>query len=128
MNRLQKALLTNAIFSGISGITLILASQKMAQLFGVTTNTPFWVVGAALIFFTITIVYEMVKQRYWAVLWIIIQDFIWVIGSAILIILNPFSISQNGILIIAGVAIVVLFMGINQAVALKQNKLVDIMT
>lgn len=70
--------------------------------------------------FTTTIIYEIIKQRPAAVLWIIVQDFMWVIGSAILLIVRPFEISKDGNLAIAIVALVVVFMGINQSKELAQ--------
>ncbi|MEE9361935.1 MAG: hypothetical protein V3U92_04990 [Cellulophaga sp.] len=79
----------------------------------------FWIAGLVLIYFSLTIWYEIGKQRRLAVLWIIIQDFIWVIGSLILILLNPFKITQTGNIIIGIVAILVLFMGVNQLIALN---------
>ncbi len=120
MNKLQKSLTINAMFSGISGIILITWNRQIASLFGTPNNTVFCVVGIALIAFSITIIYEIVKQRPLAVLWIIIQDFLWVIGSAILLVINPFEISKTGNSTIAIVAFIVLFMGINQSKAIAQ--------
>lgn len=121
MNKLQIALLVNAIFSSLSGIVLILGNQQIAQLFSTTNNTVFWVIGCVLIYFATTIGYEIFKQRSWAILWIIIQDGLWVIGSIVLLIWNPFGISQIGLAVIGVVALIVLFMGINQASALSKR-------
>jgi len=78
MNKLQKALKTNAVFSSISGVVLILLNKQIANLFGTTNNTVFWIVGLVLIYFAATIAYEITKQRKLAVLWIITQDYCWV--------------------------------------------------
>ncbi len=120
MNNLQKALQYNAIFSGISGVLLILCHQWLAEIFALSNSTAFWVVGIALVFFAGTIVYEISKQRRWAVLWIITQDFLWVIGSLILLTINPFGISTTGNMMIGGVALIVLLMGLNQYKALNR--------
>ncbi len=120
MNRLQKSLLTNAVFSGTSGIILILCYTTIAALFQIENNTPFWSIGIALLYFMSTIIYEIKKQRKIAVLWIILQDFLWVIGSSVLLIFNPFQISNAGLTIIGFIALIVLFMGINQLIALKK--------
>ena len=114
MNNLQKALTINALFSSISGTLMILLNLQIAHLFGTTNNTVFWIVGIILIYFAITIWYEITKQRKFAVLWIIIQDFLLVIGSIILIVLDPFKITQTGSLIIIIIAIIVLGIGLNQ--------------
>lgn len=121
MNKLQKALSINAIFSGISGLGLILFYKSIANLFGIEQNNIFWMIGAGLVFFALTIILEVKKQRRLAVLWIIIQDFIWVIGSAILLILHPFNISNSGNNTITIIAMIVFFMAINQSKALAQT-------
>lgn len=120
MNKLQKALHLNAWFSGVSGIVLIALNQQIAHLFETTNPTVFWVTGIALLFFAGTILYEIKKQRPIAVLFIIIQDFIWVIGSIILIAFDPFEISKAGNTTIAAIACMVLWMGIKQSKALAQ--------
>lgn len=122
MNKLQKALKANTLFSSISGILMILLNRQIAHLFGTTNNTVFWIIGLILIYFAITIWYEIQRQRRIAVLWIIVQDYAWVLGSLILIITNPFQITQIGNLIIGIIAIVVLYMGINQMVGLNEKK------
>ena len=120
MNKLQKSLRLNAIFSGISGITLIALNKHLANLFETPNTIVFVIIGIVLLFFTSTVFYEIIKQRPIAVLWIIIQDFLWVIGSIALIAVNPFEISKAGNSTIAIIAFIVLFMGINQSKALAQ--------
>lgn len=120
MNRLQNTLKINAIFSAISGIALIVLNNKIAEIFGTENNRIFWIIGLALVFFAITIITEIIIQRSLAILWIIIQDFIWVIGSIFLLVLNPFQITITGNIIIGIIALIVLFMGINQAKALAK--------
>lgn len=121
MNHVQKSLQINALFSGLSGIILVVLNKYVANLFD-TSNTPvFWIIGAALIFFSLTIIYEIKRQKPFGVLSIIIQDFLWVLGSIILLIFQPFEISKTGNSIIAVVALAVLFMGINQTKALAQT-------
>jgi len=120
MNRLQKSLRINAIFSSVSGIVLIAFNQPIAKLFDTTNNAIFWIVGIVLLLFASTIFYEVIKQRPLAVSWIIMQDFIWVLGSIFMIAINPFEISKTGNLTIGVIALIVLFMGINQSKALAQ--------
>jgi len=123
MNTLQKALRVNALFSGISGLTLILFNRQIADAFGVTNNTVFWVIGCLLIFFALTIWYEIKRQRKLAVIWIILQDFVWVLGSMFILIFNPFQLTAIGNTVIGSIALVVLFMGINQLLALRKTTL-----
>ena len=123
MNTLQKALAINAIFSGTSGLILITIHKWIATVFGTNNHTVFLIVGIALLLFSGTIYYEIKKLRASGILAIIIQDIVWVIGSIILIFLNPFHITKTGNYIIGIVAIIVLAMAINQYSALrKRNK------
>ena len=122
MNKLQKSLSINAIFSGISGLGLILFHKSIAKLFNIDQSNIFWIIGIGLVFFALTILYEIKKQRQLAVVWIIVQDFIWVIASSILLILKPFNISSSGNNAIAIVALIVFIMALNQSSALAQTK------
>lgn len=121
MNRLQKSLLINAVFSGVSGFILILFYNSTAKVFQLNNNNIFWIIGLILLYFMATIFYEIKKQRKIAVLWIIIQDFLWVFASCIILITNPFQISNTGNIIISVIALIVLFMGLNQFFALKTS-------
>jgi len=120
MNQLRKALTSNAVFSGLSGVLLIAANQYFAQLFEINNNSVFWITGVVLIFFSGTIIYEIKRQNPLGVLSIIIQDILWVVGSIVLLIFQPFEISKTGNGVIAVVALIVLFMGIGQAKVLAQ--------
>ena len=121
MNKLQKALKVNALFSSVSGLLLILLNTFLAELFNTENTTVFWVVGIVLLYFATTIWYEIKKQRKLAVQWIIIQDLLWVVGSLILIVFNPFSISLIGNVIIILIALIVLFMAVNQYNSLSNH-------
>lgn len=123
MNTLQKALLSNGIFSGVSGLILILFQKPIAQLFGTSNNTVFWIIGIALLYFASTVFWEYKKQRKTFVILIIVQDILWVLGSLILLIFDPFEITITGEIIIVLVGIVVLGMGIWQwwAIAKKNT-------
>jgi hypothetical protein len=120
MNNLQKALKINALFSSISGIILILLNKHIAKLYGTSNNTVFWIVGLILVYFAITIWYEIAKQRKLAVIWIIIQDYTWVLGSIFLILFNPFQFTLFGIIATGIIAFIVFLMGINQMIGLKK--------
>lgn len=120
-NYLQNALLANATFSGLSGILLIFFHRYFADTFGMTASISFWIIGLMLVFFASTIVSEIFKQRRLFVKMIIIQDALFVVGSVFLLIFNPFNISSAGNYWIAGVALVVFCMAINQMVALKRT-------
>ncbi|QXP58468.1 hypothetical protein [Olleya sp. HaHaR_3_96] len=121
MNPLQKALKINALFSSLSGLLIVALHQQIATVFETSNTTVFWSVGLILIYFALTIWYEIKAQRKLAIIWIIIQDYTWVLASVILILFNPFKITFIGNFIIGAIALIVLFMGINQMIALQRK-------
>ncbi|WP_282087295.1 type II toxin-antitoxin system RatA family toxin [Aquimarina algiphila] len=120
MNTLQNLLTANAIFSIANGTILLLFPKKIAQIFDVEPGLFFIILGIALLFFAMTLIIEIKKQRAISILWITIQDALWVVGSIILLVSNPFTISIEGNIIIAIVALVVLSLGSGQLKALAR--------
>ncbi len=119
---LQKTLLSNSIFSCISGLLMIMFNKYLAILFLTNSFSVFWVIGIGLLFFSILVFVEVKKHRPQRVLLIILQDLIWVLGSLLMIFWNPFHISIAGILMIAFVMIVVLIFALLQFLGLKKIK------
>jgi len=115
MNTLQKYLTANAIFSTLTGVITIAFQENVEQIFDVEPSSFFLILGILLILFAITIVVEIIKLRAIPILWITTQDMLWVIGSIILLLWNPFDVSTEGNIIIGIVAIFVLIFGIGQA-------------
>src|SRR5688572_32086114 len=111
---MKKALGINAVFSGLSGILIIILRNQLANLFGIGSATPFLITGIVLVFFSVTIIFEIKRQNTAAILWIIVQDMLWVIGSILILLLDPFGISTTGNYIILAVAIIVFLMAVHQ--------------
>ena len=120
MNTLKSALIANSISSFLSGTALILFQVFFMNLFGIQTTTVFWVLGIALLFFSGTILVEIKKQRALPILWIIIQDSVWVLASFAVLIWRPFAISDAGYLLIDMMAFLVLTFAIFQSIGLAQ--------
>jgi len=121
MNQLQKSLFINLVFSGVSGIILFVFSNQISELFEISNSLVFKIIGIALILFALYIFFTIKKQNRLLVLSIIFQDFLWVIGSIVILIFQPFPISNIGNGLILIVALIVLFMGLNQTKALVQS-------
>ncbi len=121
MKNLKNALLGNAIFSIVCGILLISFPAFWADQFELSVSTPFLIIGLGLVVFSATVFYEAFKQRCWAVIWIIVQDMIWVLGSIILLLTQPFGIGFIGNLIIFLIATIVLLFGLWQVYALPDS-------
>jgi ribosome-associated toxin RatA of RatAB toxin-antitoxin module len=120
MNHLKTVLLSNALFSAISALVLIIFSGTIASLFSIENKYIFTIIGGALLVFSATIVVEIKKQRLLAILWIIVQDTLWVIASLYLLIVKPFPISSAGNTTISVVALIVFFLALYQTKALAQ--------
>ena len=107
---LQNALLGNAAFSLISALSLNFASDTLATIMGLFDD--YWLrwVGLGLLVFVVFIgIIIRMGMPIFGVNTIIIQDLIWVIASTLVILINPWSISHTGLLLIALVAIMVGF-------------------
>ena len=122
---MKKALTLNTLFSALSGIILIIIPQRIASFFELPDTTPFWVTGIVLIFFSLTILYEIKRFNPIAILWIITQDMLWVAASIFWLVFNPFHTPQNANLLVAAVAIVVLLMALNQSAALAKTDAIE---
>lgn len=114
MNNLQKSLTANAVFSTLSALSLLIFTTRISVLFEIGEQWPFLIIGFGLLVFVATIIIEIKKQRKKAVYAIIIQDLLWVLGSIILLIIQPFGISKMGNILIAVVAFAVLIFAILQ--------------
>lgn len=123
MRILKNALLGNGIFSLCSALVLILFKNRFAIWFGLDKSLAFLLVGLGLLYFSYTIYKELKNPNSKAVRFIIIQDFVWVLASIIILVFKPFGITALGHQIIAGVALVVFIFGIGQTVGLARTDL-----
>ena len=107
--KLRTVLNANATFSLLSGLTLLLFTNTITQLFTIEEPLVFHVIGGGLLFFALTVYYQANRNTInpKQVMLIIYQDWAWVAGSAILLIGGFFAISTIGQLLIAGVAVLV---------------------
>lgn len=119
MKNLTFWLRANAVFSSLSGLVLIFFHASLARIFVISDSRAFWMIGIALLFFAATVWFESQRLRPAFVRWIVVQDFLWVVGSLVLLVLQPFGISAVGNWLIAAVAAAVGFLGWRQWAALR---------
>lgn len=114
--KLKMTLKANALFSLISGLTLLIFSETIAFLMNLNSNLPLTIIGVGLLLFVMLILFVTYQKsiNLKLVKSIIIQDILWVIGSIILLIAHPFGISLEGNIAILIVAIIVLYFAIKQ--------------
>ncbi len=120
MDTLQLFLLGNALFSVLSGLTLIILAKHIAQLFGKTKTSLFRIIGVGLMLFSISVFVQAPNPEPDAVFYLIIQDLLWVLVSTVIVVFKLLGISSQGHRIITAVSMVVLFFGLGQSVGLTQ--------
>jgi len=120
--RLKQALLANAIFSSCSAIVMIFFSKSIAELMSISQSYIFLVVGIGLLLFAM-LVYSNAKRNEInrkQVQSIIVQDWIWVIASIVILGFQLFNISYTGYIIIGLVALIVADFALMQGYYLKR--------
>ncbi len=120
MNTSIKATRLNAISTFLSGVSILVFHKQLTNIFEATSSFPFLVVGGVIIFFSLTIFVEIKKQRALAILWIIVQDCLFTLGSLVALIIRPFDITDIGYLLIGLFLIPILFFIINQSIGLAR--------
>lgn len=121
MKELKRYLTINSIFSAISGLTMLLFSSKLNDLFAINNGYIFPIIGANLLVFAAFVWYVSNKQlsNKMLVTTISILDLLWVVGSFAIVVLGLFDISKIGNVIISIVAIWIGFLAYKQ---FKNNK------
>ncbi len=107
--KLSLALKINAAFSIFNGLAMLFFYDQIAAWMGISQPIFLLVIGIILLGFaalvyktaTATVISEkMVK-------FIIVQDWLWVIGSALIIAFQAFGINRTGFIVIGVVALIV---------------------
>jgi hypothetical protein len=91
---LRKALIGNALFSTLSGVTILLAQGWVLRILGLPENISLAILGIGLLVFAVTLVINARRQQVrtsdaWIV---VVLDLAWVLGSYVLLFVVPFSI------------------------------------
>lgn len=119
-NRLRIILKANALFSLVSGLSMILFSNQIMAFLNISPSIVLELIGFGLLFFVLLLTFAVYKNKLSKnlVYIIIALDITWVISSVIILIFDPFTIS-----ILGNVAIVLIAM-IVSLFALLQHKLI----
>ena len=109
-------LVANALFSTVCSLVLLTAHAQLGQFMGLAGSKILFIIGLGLLPFIGLLLFTAFKQEahYKLIMSIVIQDWLWVAGSAVLIIFNPFDVRPIGLVLIAVVALFVAMFAILQ--------------
>jgi hypothetical protein len=121
---LQRALLGNAAFSGISGLVMVLASGSISEFLGLGNPVILVIVGSVLLLYMPMLVWlsnqSPVPGHFaWEV---IALDLLWVIGSLVLIFTDLVPLTTGGKWAIAITADIVALFAILQYIGLRRQQ------
>lgn len=111
---LQKHLVLNGVFSILSGLSLVFLSNYFEQLIGFDNSWILPLIGFNLIGFGAFVLYasKALLQKRLIINLISTMDGLWVVGSIILLVIDPFGFSLEGKILIAVVALWIAYLGI----------------
>ena len=121
---LQRAILGNAVFSGLSGLLMVLAASPISQFLGLSNPLILTIVGIALLLY-MPFLFWLANQTpvpSWMT-WVVIElDVLWVIGSLILIFTSQVPLTTGGKWVIAITADIVAIFAIFQYIGLRRQQ------
>lgn len=120
---LGRALIGNAVFSAVSGLVLLLATEPAAAWLGVPEVWLLRSLGGGLVAFGagLLLLARSDRPRRGLVVAASASDFAWVAGSALLLLGFPDLLTPDGRAAVAGVAVVVAGLGGAQLVGLRRR-------
>ena len=121
---LQKAVLGNAAFSGISGLFMVLAAGSISEFLGIGNPLVLVLIGIALLLympFLLWLANQSPIPNWMA--WLVIElDVLWVIGSLVLIFSNLVPLTTGGKWAVAFTADIVTIFAILQYIGLRRQQ------
>ncbi|MCO4806903.1 MAG: hypothetical protein KC456_09955 [Flavobacteriales bacterium] len=113
---LRKHLVLNGVFSILSGLAMVFLSNYFMQLIGFENDWILPLIGFNLIGFGAFVLYasRALLKKHQIINLISALDGMWVVGSFILLILDPFGFPTEGRVLIALAAAWIAYLGIQQ--------------
>ncbi len=120
---LRRALGANVLFSTTCATISLAFATPIAQWMGIPDPRILWALGIGLLLFAASIVYLLRQPQLKAnaVRSIILQDWLWVIGSALLVATQAFGLSQEGYWLVVLIALEVMALALFQQYFLKHQ-------
>lgn len=117
---LRKALMGNALFSTLSGLTVLFAQGWVLRILGLSKDVSLAIVAVGLLAFAVTLLISARRQQIkTSHAWVaVLMDLAWVLGSYVLIFVVPFS--TEGKWVVGVVAELVLVFAVLQFVGIRR--------
>lgn len=118
---LTAVLATNAGFSAVTGVVMIVAAGPLSNWLGI----PTWVtvgVGAGLVPFAVAVAATARSPVLSRVVQVIVADVSWVVGAAVITIGFPESMSRQGLWALGMVTVVVAVFAVLQTLGLRRRE------
>jgi hypothetical protein len=117
---LRKALIGNAVFSTLSGLTILFAQKWVLRILGLSPDLSLAILGVGLLVFAATLLInarrsQLKKSDAWIA---VCMDLAWVIGSYVLIFVIPFS--TGGKWVVGMIAELVLLFAVLQFLGIRR--------
>ena len=116
---LTRALLGNAVFSGVTGVSLLIGAVPLSRWLEI----PTWLtaaIGVGLLIFSLAVSVVARRPSRLTVRLVIAADLVWVAGVAIVILGFPQSMSTAGLWVLGLVTVVVAGFAVLQAAGLRR--------
>ena len=121
---LRRALWANVFFSTTCALISLFFFRSIATWMNIGSAYIMLGIGIGLLFFAASIVHLLRKKEMAIsqVKAIIIQDWLWVIGSAVILLSQGFGLSNGAYWLIGGIALIVMDLALVQGYFLRKSK------
>ena len=119
---LRRAMRGNAVFSGVSGLTLTLFSSSLSTALGIPYPGILLATGIMLLIYAADLVWVTTSPTFdirWGITAVVL-DTIWVVGSGVLLATNLLPLTTMGWWVVAIAADIVLIFTIAQIVGIRR--------
>lgn len=107
-------IIQNSLFSMVSGCTIVIFNKQISSELNLENSLLASTIGVGLIVFSTYLFWVYKRKKTNHIRWISILDFLWVIGTGIVCFYPDLGISNIGKAFLSGIALIVLYFGINQ--------------
>lgn len=119
---LRKALLSNAVFSTLTGVEMLLFPEAISRFIGFSAPGQLRELGVSLLLFAAVVTFTATRRpiRLWAAGMISAMDIVWVLGTVALLGMRSDLFNTAGVISAALVAVVVADFAVFQIIGIRR--------